>query len=401
LTLTYYALMSAVAAAAGLVLAALAVTRAVKSPLSRPLAILAANQFAWNTATVFYDYTQDNSWRWLSAVVAPLFTPAAWWFVLIFIGRVRALRGATALIWAVYGLQTVAALVLLVIGRTGEAELGALSLVHLACDLPLLVVAVRLISEHARQASQQAERERAWTLIFALVVFVAFVSTDMLHDAGLFPYALAAPGSFFFNGMLFVLTFRMGLYADADRAAGAATTALAVLMVLVGYLGVLAFARDSQALTLVDMAAVTLAMFAFGRFAITSWTSERAGLERMALMGRFSAQMAHDLKNPLAAAHGAAQFLEEEVRQGRGIAQQQEFMTLLIAQLDRLGRLIDRYQKLGKLELARQPLEANALVQRVTALQSYGAHEVKVITELWPQPIAFSGDPMTIIVPAC
>jgi signal transduction histidine kinase len=156
---------------------------------------------------------------------------------------------------------------------------------------------------------------------------------------------------------------------------------------------VLAFAKDSQALTLVGMASVTLAMFAFGRFAITSWTSERAGLERMALMGRFSAQMAHDLKNPLAAAHGAAQFLEEEVRQGRGIAQQQEFMTLLIAQLDRLGRLIDRYQKLGKLELARQPLEANALVQRVTALQSYGAHEVKVITELWPQPIAFSGDP--------
>ena len=40
-------------------------------------------------------------------------------------------------------------------------------------------------------------------------------------------------------------------------------------------------------------------------------------MERLATLGRFSAQMAHDLKNPIAALKGAAQFLQEEHAQGR------------------------------------------------------------------------------------
>ena len=392
--MTPYAWMSAFAAAAGLMLAALAITRAAKSDLSRPLVLLSANQFVWNTATVFLTMTGDQNWRWLSAIIAPTFPPAAWWFVLVFCGLARELRWLSGIIWAVYALQTLAALVLFVAPSLGpQNPLGALSLAHLACDLPLLAVGIVLITRHARRGVDAAERNRAWLLITALVVFVGFVSTDMLNDAGLFAYAFAAPGSFAFNSILFVLTFRMGVYAADDKAAGIATTLIAVLLVLVGYLGVFAFAEGSRALLVVGMAAVTLALFAFGRYALISWTSERAGLERLALMGRFSAQMAHDLKNPLAAARGAAQFLEVEVREGRGIASQEEFMKLLIEQLDRLGRLIDRYQKLGKLEVSLQPLEANALVQRVLALQTFAAQrEVEVKTALSPEPIAFRGD---------
>lgn len=391
--MTLYAWISALAAAAGLALAALAITRAARNPLSLPLALLAANQLVWNTATVFFVGAQDGAWRWLSAIAAPLFPPAALWFVLVFVGRLRALRWVLAAVWVVYGLQSVAAVVLFAAPQLAPAgALGALSLVHLACDLPLLAFALVLIRQHARRSSDRSERSRSLLLVAALVVFVTFVSTDLLADAGLTQTGWAAVGSFAFNAMLFTLTFRLGVYSAADRAAGAVTSLVAVLLALVGYLAVFTVAEGSTARLLVGLAAVTLALFAFARYALVTWTAERAGLERLALAGRFSAQMAHDLKNPLAAARGAAQFLQEEVRQGRPLQGQPEFLALLLEQLDRLGRVIDRYQKLGKLELERQEVEANALVKKVLALQAFAAAEVKIVPELAAAPLPASAD---------
>ena len=131
--------MSALAAVAGLVLAALAVTRAAKNPLSRPLVLLAANQVGWNTAAVFVILSADQNWRWLSAITAPLMPPAALWFVLIFVGRARQLQGVLISIWALYGLQSVAAVLLFALPSLAPANpIGALSMAHLSCDLPLL-----------------------------------------------------------------------------------------------------------------------------------------------------------------------------------------------------------------------------------------------------------------------
>ena len=77
------------------------------------------------------------------------------------------------------------------------------------------------------------------------------------------------------------------------------------------------------------------------------------GLERFATLGRFSAQMAHDLKNPLAAAKGAAEYLTEELRRA-GDGANQEFAQLVVDQLDRLAR--------GDRPLP-APLEARAAAQ--------------------------------------
>lgn len=388
--MTLYAWMSALAAAAGLVLGGLAITRGGKSELSRPLALLAANQFAWNTATVFLTLTGDDNWRWLAAITAPVFPPAAWWFVLVFLGRARELRLATAGIWAVYGLQTVTALVFFFARGLAPANpLGVLSLIHLACDLPLLAVGVALIARHARRTSDRAERSRAWLLIIALVVFVGFVSTDMLHDAGLFHFTFAAAGSFAFNAMLFVLTARLGVYRADDRAAGAAVTLVAVLLMLVGYLAVFLLAEDSRALFAVGLATLSLALVGFGRYALASWAAERAALERLALMGRFAAQMAHDLKNPLAAAKMGVDVLAHELAESqRGTAGK------VMDQLDRLGRVIDRYQKLAKLEPSLEELEANAFLARTLGLQGLAAPQgVTLVTEPSPAPLTFQADP--------
>jgi signal transduction histidine kinase len=101
--------------------------------------------------------------------------------------------------------------------------------------------------------------------------------------------------------------------------------------------------------------------------------SARAGFERFATLGRFSAQMAHDLKNPLAAARGAAEYLTEEMRR-EGHEQNHDFSQLIVQQLDRLGAVIDRYQRLSKLEPERRELDLNALVGGVLSLQGFAGH---------------------------
>jgi signal transduction histidine kinase len=113
-----------------------------------------------------------------------------------------------------------------------------------------------------------------------------------------------------------------------------------------------------------------------------SAAARRARLSEMALMGRFSAQMAHDLKNPLAALKGAAQFLQEEQKQGRSLADQAEFFEIIVDQADRLERLISTYQRIGRLELELAKVDVGALVRDVVALQSFAAPATKVSVTL-------------------
>jgi two-component system, NtrC family, sensor histidine kinase HydH len=394
--------MSGLAAAAGLVLAALAVTRAAKSPLSVPLALLAGNQFAWNTSSVFLYLTGDLTWRWVGAIAPTLLPPAAFWFVLAFVGKTRQLRKLHLAVWLVYGLQTIVATAVFFAPSLWPRDpFGPLSLVHLACDLPLLAFGVTLIVRHLRRTTDTAERSRARLLIIALVVLVSSATTDMLADnqawfsvvveGKVMDLRLAALGSFAFNAMLFVLTNRMGVFTDTERAATGATTVVTVLLALVGYLAVFAYAQKNGAILVIGLTTVTLALLAFGRYAISSWAAERAGLERLALMGRFSAQMAHDLKNPLAAAYGAAQVMQVNVQRGQPV--DEEMMTEMVRSLGRLKGLIDRYQKLGKLELAAQPMDLNELVKRVLALRQLAPTPgVTIATELSSESMAATAD---------
>jgi signal transduction histidine kinase len=109
-----------------------------------------------------------------------------------------------------------------------------------------------------------------------------------------------------------------------------------------------------------------------GRLTWVAFIQQREGLTRFATLGRFSAQMAHDLKNPLAAARGAAELLEGEVK-SLGRDDLGHFSTLLVQQLDRLTGIIDRYQRLSRMELERQRVDVNALVEKVLSLQGLAA----------------------------
>ena len=153
-----------------------------------------------------------------------------------------------------------------------------------------------------------------------------------------------------FNAILSLAALRFRLFdSKLSPATALAATVLGAVGV-VAYLSVFHYLGTSVALLVFGTTTVTLILLASARLVIGTIMARRDQLVRLATLGRFSAQMAHDLKNPLAALKGAAQFLHEEQKQGRSLTDQAEFLEIIVDQADRLERLISTYQRLGRLE---------------------------------------------------
>jgi signal transduction histidine kinase len=127
---------------------------------------------------------------------------------------------------------------------------------------------------------------------------------------------------------------------------------------------------------------VTLILLAAARLIMGTLFARRDQLVRLATLGRLAAQMGHDLKNPLAALKGAAQFLREERSQGRTIDDKTEFLDLLVDQINRLEGAVDKYQRLGRVEAVRTRIQVNDLVRGLVALQRFNADDIKLKAEL-------------------
>src|SRR3990167_6487691 len=115
--MTTWAAVHLLAAASGLVVIALSISRGGGSPLRRPLALLAANQFAWNAAALGDELTHLEAFAVLGAIAAPLWPPMAMDFVVSFLGRRKQLRWLTWSAYGVFGTQALFAAIALSIPR--------------------------------------------------------------------------------------------------------------------------------------------------------------------------------------------------------------------------------------------------------------------------------------------
>jgi signal transduction histidine kinase len=133
---------------------------------------------------------------------------------------------------------------------------------------------------------------------------------------------------------------------------------------------------------MVGTTALTLVLLFGLRQLVRTHFERRARLQQFAYLGRFSAQIAHDLKNPLAALKGAIQFLDTEVHRGRSLESQQRFLALLLEQVERLDDVVDNYTRLGRVQPRPLASNLNAIVRRTLALQSYVRPNISVEDEL-------------------
>lgn len=381
--------MHVLAATSTVVVVALALSRHANPTFRLPLVLLAVDQFVWNAASVAGELTGDPSYKWVGAVVTPIFPVLLLHYALAFTGRLRKLRPVLVITWLVYAAEAA----LVIVDSQSDSfnlGLGEHALISAVTSVPVACLGVWLFWSHLREVVGESERQRTWLFVIALLVSVPLMLTDLFNDMGAPVPPLATAGSTVLNSLLIAITLGVSTASKRQQLGQAMLFALFVVVVFLTLFGAL---RDHQGVLVLAISGFTLGLGAAARLAWQVLARRREGLERFATLGRFSAQMAHDLKNPLAAARGAAELLEGELR-----ALQKEdlthFSALLVQQLDRLTSIIDRYQRLSRMELERQSMDLNELVKKVLSLQAFaGASSVTVTSTLEPNLPVIQLDP--------
>ncbi|WP_434387170.1 two-component system sensor histidine kinase NtrB [Melittangium boletus] len=392
--MTTQAWLSLGACAGLLALAVLALVRVGRSPLALPLAVLCITLSTWN----FADFALANSggagWRIIATVSTMMSAPPLLHFLLAFVGERRRLSGV---MYATYGLF--GALSLVALGGLGTERVAAgvtsrgFTWVLVGLFLPVLGTAFWLLGRHLRREPRAIERMRTRLLLTGLALLVLLFGTDVAAELGGNVPRLGGLGTLLGLPAIAVVALRLRLFGQELTNVHAAYALLLSLIGVLSYLGVFRAFAERRGALVVGTVAITLALLGITRRGVSAFVAQRERLTQMATLGRFSAQMAHDLKNPIAALKGATQYLQEEHARGQPWDDKGEFLDLLLEQVERLDRVVDTYQRLGRVEPLVQPVDLNQLATSVLSLQGLtGRPAVELRQELAPGALQCAGD---------
>jgi two-component system sensor histidine kinase HydH len=374
---------------------ALAVARSGRSPLGVPLALLSVVMFASNLAALGHDLTRQPVWNRIDNIASPFTTPLALHFLVTFVGRRRQLGWLLAGAYGAFSLLSLTTALAFVSSFFAVwAASPAWSLAHLAGVAAVVPIGLSLFVRHLRTSTGAEERQRTQLLLLAFAILAFLGTTDLWENLGAPVPRLGNLATLAFAGLLAVVALRLRLL-DRDLSSSAVMFSAALgALFTIGYASAFQLLATNTALLVLATVTLSFALVA----ALLPWrASARARserMERLAVTGRFTAQMAHDIKNPLAALKGAAQFLAEEHAQGRSLSGQGELIALLVEQAHRVENVVDSYRRLGRVEPVRQRMDLNALVRKVLALQHFVAgSQVALKTELAPELPQCSADP--------
>jgi signal transduction histidine kinase len=385
-----------VACGIGLALALLMIWRGRRSPLAPPLALLLLDLTTWNFADDAWHASGETvvAWHFLDHTLSPLTIPLALGFALVFVGRLTRLRWLLVVSWVLALLAAAPSLFALigefgVLARWGRRFTDSrlwydLNLGHLVL---MSSVGLWLLVRHAIRAGPE-ERGRAWGVLVAFAVLVALGFTGFLPGPG-----FGLSGFVVFMVILSAVVLRPGFSEFAIPRALIPVAALAASLGVIAWL-LVARRSDGLAVVLLVLTVAALVTLVLGLSLNAKRSEARQRLEQLALLGHFSDQLAHNLKNPIAALKGAAEFLQVELNRGQSIAEQARVVGLLLTQVERLEKVVGDYRKLGTTQPANQELDLNSVVSSVLALQPFvGGERVRIDSELDDALPFIIGDP--------
>lgn len=364
-----------------LALALLCVARATRSPMAVPLALLCLDIFGWTGAGLAYELSGTESWHWIDHALTPWTPVLAMNFLLVFVGRRRQLAGALRLVTVPCAALSAASLAEgFVPALRPVLERGVRSTAFVAVAIPTMVFTMILLVRHQRESADVTERTRARLLLAAVAIGTVLGGTDEMGQYG--APSLGGLGMLLTSAVVSIVALRFRLF-DRDeslRAVGyvlaLAGGGLAAAFVVFVSLGAL------SATLLLVAATMTLALVAVSRRWMAEGAERRARRDQLATLGRFSAQMAHDLKNPLAALKGAAQVLREDLAHPAYGFDRGRFAELMLEQIDRLDGVVNLYGRLARVEPQRASVDLNEAVRGVLALETLAREGVAVRAEL-------------------
>lgn len=379
--------------AAFLGLAALAVTRGKKSPLAFPTALLCVDLFAYTSLEVLGNLTAEPRWEWIESAAAAFAGPLLFHLSLTFVGARRAQRAALGLSYLYFGGVALACVAPL-FGAASPDFPGSdrWALLMLGGIAPTFLLAGTLLVRHYRQSGSAEERARTLLFIATLAIGVGGPATDLAAIAGMRSVPpLAAIGLLISAVLLTALALRIKMLQGT-------LPLLLTTAVLIGLVGVAAqllvfrWAGTQTALLVLGTVTITLVLLGAARLVWTAWAEHRERTAQLTTLGRLGAQMAHDIRNPLAAIHGAAQYLDEERRRGGRLEDHAEMIALVLEQTVRLEQVVRDYRRLGRAEPELTEVDAGALAREVVERASISAGDAVAVRAEVPEALTLPLD---------
>ncbi|MCB9595024.1 MAG: two-component sensor histidine kinase [Sandaracinaceae bacterium] len=337
-----------------------------ESSLALPTALLCADLFAYLGFEILGNLTERDLFEWLEASAASMAGPLLFHLVLTFVGARRSARALQIAVYAYFGGLAIASLAPLVVASWSSFPGGDhWALLMLVGIVPTFSFAIYALARHYWRGGAGEERLRTQLFIATIAVGVGGAGSDLASLAGApaIPH-LAGPGMLVSAILLTALALRARFVSGGLGPSIVTATLIGLLGVLAQLVVFRALGGQTTALVIATLL-VLLVVIAAARAVWSSYTEIRERTAHLATLGRLSAQMAHDIRNPLAAIRGAAQYLEEERARGSSFEDQGEFIELILEQTERLDRVVDEYRRLGSAEPKPEPTDVAALVGRV------------------------------------
>lgn len=377
----WLSLFAAIGTLALAVVAAFPRKGGTRSPLARPLACLFFVLFGWNFAVLaghaarVHRLDSVDAFGALDAFFTALSPPLVFEVILVFVGETQRRRTPRLVAWigfavlAAIGLGGLASPALL---RATDEAFWTTSFT-LGWLATLAYGAIALI-RYMNRAIDPQEKLRARIVLAALTIGGAFSTSDAVRSLGLpLPY-LGALGTLVAAALLATLVVRLDLLEQSVSARMAIYVVAMTASFAVLYLVVLVAFTGRLAVQLFAACVITLLASAVVRELALSVAETRARTQRLAVLGRFSAQMTHDIRGPLTALLGAIDVLEEEA----DASTRTEFLALVAEQARRVATIVDRYDRMARIEPQRTLVRMDEIVRAVA--RAHGVAQVELAT---------------------
>lgn len=351
----------------GLALVLLVSLKGRSRPLWMPISLFMTDIALMQGATLLTHLTHHSAWRVLDLVCTALAPAFAVHAVAVFVGM--SVRDA-----AVVRLSYAASVALALVTAAAlphpqllpRIDVPLWSIAFLAIwAAQVLFMALRLRA-HMRIHSDAEEQTRIRMLQTAFVIGATAVTTEFWSDFGGPVLHLGAPGLLLMS-MLLVATVLRHRLLDVGEAR--ANSAFRTVTVLAGALMIAAITLWTTERTWVA-AACAVALMMGVVLAVRESTATVAlheeGRRRISLLGSYAEQMAHDLRNPLAAILGAA----DELRCSAQLTDaDRELAQLMKVQAQRMNTMIHEYQRLGSMHVMTRIVSVAELIDNAVAAQ--------------------------------